>query len=140
MRMVHLRMCIPYVIRRSTISQRSPSLYSLVALCDVASWLPNALVQLQAHYHHCGAAASEKCLSAATFVRQTAQKSALNDHGKVIARIDQLSSTVPRCSFLKRSNVLTNKGHLRHQSKLACKGVADVRKTRFSKRVMPIVF
>jgi len=32
--------------------------------------LPNALVQLQAHYHHCGEAASEKCLSAATFVRQ----------------------------------------------------------------------
>jgi hypothetical protein len=30
---------------------------------------PNALVQLQAHYHHCGEAASEKCLSAATFVR-----------------------------------------------------------------------
>jgi len=29
---------------------------------------PNALVQLQAHYHHCGEAASEKCLSAATFV------------------------------------------------------------------------
>jgi hypothetical protein len=32
--------------------------------------LPNALVQLQAHYHHCGEAASEKCLSAATFVRR----------------------------------------------------------------------
>ena len=31
--------------------------------------LPNALVQLQAQYHHCGEAASEKCLSAATFVR-----------------------------------------------------------------------
>jgi len=31
--------------------------------------LPNAQVQLQAHYHHCGEAASEKCLSAATFVR-----------------------------------------------------------------------
>jgi hypothetical protein len=30
---------------------------------------PNALVQLQARYHHCGEAASEKCLSAATFVR-----------------------------------------------------------------------
>ena len=29
----------------------------------------NAVVQLQAHYHHCGVAASEKCLSAATFVR-----------------------------------------------------------------------
>ena len=32
--------------------------------------LPNALVQLQAQYHHCGEAASEKCLSAATLVRQ----------------------------------------------------------------------
>ena len=32
-------------------------------------WRPNALVKLQAHYHHCGEAASEKCLSAATFVR-----------------------------------------------------------------------
>ena len=31
---------------------------------------PNALVQLQAQYHHCGVAASEKCLSAATFVRR----------------------------------------------------------------------
>jgi len=31
---------------------------------------PNALVQLQAHYHHRGEVASEKCLSAATFVRQ----------------------------------------------------------------------
>jgi hypothetical protein len=29
----------------------------------------NALVQLQARYHHCGEAASKKCLSAATFVR-----------------------------------------------------------------------
>jgi hypothetical protein len=29
---------------------------------------PNALVHLQAHHHHCGEAASEKCLSAATFV------------------------------------------------------------------------
>ena len=31
---------------------------------------PNALVQLQAQYHHRGEAASEKCLSAATFVRR----------------------------------------------------------------------
>ena len=31
--------------------------------------LPNALVQLQAQYHHCGEAASKECLSAATFVR-----------------------------------------------------------------------
>jgi hypothetical protein len=36
------------------------------------SWLPNALVQLQAQYHDCGEAASEKCLSAATFVRRRA--------------------------------------------------------------------
>ena len=35
-----------------------------------APWkLPNALVQLQALYHHCGVAAPEKWLSAATFVR-----------------------------------------------------------------------
>jgi hypothetical protein len=33
----------------------------------------NAQVQLQAHYNHCGEAASEKCLSAATFVRQRAE-------------------------------------------------------------------
>src|SRR5450759_99182 len=33
----------------------------------------NALVQLQAHYNHCGVAASEKCLSAATFVRGQAR-------------------------------------------------------------------
>jgi hypothetical protein len=33
-----------------------------------SSWLPNALVQLQAHYQNRGEAASEKCLSAATFV------------------------------------------------------------------------
>jgi hypothetical protein len=32
-------------------------------------WLYNALVQLQAQYHHCDEVASEKCLSAATFVR-----------------------------------------------------------------------
>src|SRR6266699_1550586 len=31
--------------------------------------LPNAVVQLQARCHHCGEAASEECLSAATFVR-----------------------------------------------------------------------
>jgi hypothetical protein len=35
-----------------------------------ASVLSNALVQLQARYNHCGEAASEKCLSAATFVRR----------------------------------------------------------------------
>src|SRR5688500_13071947 len=36
--------------------------------------LPNALVQLQAQYNHCGEAASEKCLSAATFVRLRAHR------------------------------------------------------------------
>jgi hypothetical protein len=34
---------------------------------------PNALVQLQARCNHCGEAASEKCSSAATFVRQRAK-------------------------------------------------------------------
>ena len=33
----------------------------------------NALVQLQAHYHHRGVVASEKCFSAAKFVRQLAR-------------------------------------------------------------------
>jgi hypothetical protein len=33
-----------------------------------ASLQPNALVQLQAQYHHCGEAAFGKCLAAATFV------------------------------------------------------------------------
>src|SRR3981081_799077 len=31
---------------------------------------PYTLVQLQAHYNHCGEAASEECLSAATLIRQ----------------------------------------------------------------------
>ena len=34
--------------------------------------LPNALVQLQAQYNHCGEVAFEKCLSAATSVRRRA--------------------------------------------------------------------
>ena len=38
-------------------------------------WMrPNALVQLQARYNHCGEAASEKCLSAATIVRPQARR------------------------------------------------------------------
>jgi hypothetical protein len=37
--------------------------------------LSNALVQLQARYNHCGEAASEKCLAAATFVRRQAPRS-----------------------------------------------------------------
>ena len=35
---------------------------------------PDALVQLQARYHHCDEAASEECLSPATFVRQYVQR------------------------------------------------------------------
>ncbi len=34
----------------------------------------NAEAQLQAHYRHCGEAASAKCLSAATFVKQRANR------------------------------------------------------------------
>jgi hypothetical protein len=37
--------------------------------------LLNALVQMQARYHHCGEGASEKCLAAATFVRWRGQNS-----------------------------------------------------------------
>src|SRR5205085_10287546 len=40
-----------------------------VTICTCVGLPPQALVQLQALYHHCGEAASEKCLSAATFVR-----------------------------------------------------------------------
>jgi hypothetical protein len=36
----------------------------------------NALVQLQAQYHHRAQAASEKCLSAATFVRRLTEGNA----------------------------------------------------------------
>ena len=50
-----------------------PFNYGLPNVCPYADrgWLaaPNALVQLQARYNHRGEAASEKCLSAATFVR-----------------------------------------------------------------------
>jgi hypothetical protein len=45
--------------------------------------LPNALVQLQAQYNHRGVAASEKCLSAATFVRQASRKT-LDNHSSRI--------------------------------------------------------
>src|SRR5687768_4208556 len=37
----------------------------------------NALVQMQARYNHCGEAASEKCLSAATFVRPRGKATSL---------------------------------------------------------------
>ena len=45
-------------------SSTTVALMCLTSLC-----LANASVQLQAHYHHCDEVASEKCLSAATFVR-----------------------------------------------------------------------
>jgi hypothetical protein len=47
--------------------------------------MPNALVQLQAHYHHCGVAASEKCLSAATSVRWLRDLFSLDSSGPYIA-------------------------------------------------------
>src|SRR6267378_2301033 len=40
-------------------------------------WMPNALVQLQARYYHCDEVASEKCLSAATFVRPSVRRPVL---------------------------------------------------------------
>jgi hypothetical protein len=40
--------------------------------CDTGCGMPNALFQLQAHYHRCGEAASENSLAAATFVRPRA--------------------------------------------------------------------
>jgi hypothetical protein len=47
---------------------------------------PNALVQLQAHYHDCGEAASEKCLSAAMFVRrQRSGELSLRQSGQALA-------------------------------------------------------
>ena len=59
--------CCPSVANgarsRAENATRNEFLISLAA-CGV----PNALVQLQAQYNHCGEAASEKCLSAATFV------------------------------------------------------------------------
>ena len=60
-------------------SEVAPPIRSQCALCPQVSnrdaWLTsNALVQLQAHYNHRGEAASEKCLSAATFVRQLGRR------------------------------------------------------------------
>src|SRR6185436_13957698 len=49
--------------------QERESTLSLSRLRTIKCEPPNALVQLQARYHHCGEAASKKCLSAATFVR-----------------------------------------------------------------------
>ena len=50
---------------------------------------PNALVQLQAQYNHCGAAASEKCLSAATFVRPRVEMGQGRTHGPLRRSPDQ---------------------------------------------------
>jgi hypothetical protein len=51
----------------------------------------NALVQQRARYHHCGEAASEKCLSAATFVRHHAARTAASSPKPVW--ISRLTST-----------------------------------------------
>ena len=53
----------------------------------------NALVQLQARYNHCGEAASEKCLSAATFVRRR--------RGNSSSRRARVCSTVSLSEYLK---------------------------------------
>src|SRR3954471_1914449 len=50
----------------------------LLRVCLWPVMMPNALVQLQARYHHCGEAASEKCLSAATIVRPLAGDQGMN--------------------------------------------------------------
>jgi hypothetical protein len=55
--------------------------------------LSNALVQLQAHYHHCGEAASEKCLSAATFVRWQVSDVRMSSLGSAVG--DQFSVWEP---------------------------------------------
>jgi hypothetical protein len=52
---------------------------------------PNALVQLQAHYHRCGEAASEKCLSAATFVRQRTPKQDLISLKRILDKFDAIA-------------------------------------------------
>jgi hypothetical protein len=51
------------------VHNRNGSRSVILILINTRVWLANALVQLQAQYNHCGEAASEKCLSAATFVR-----------------------------------------------------------------------
>ncbi len=59
-----------YVNTRRSLGQFTTVLAGVPYLSwSMHSGPPNALVQLQAQYHHCGEAASEKCLSAATFVR-----------------------------------------------------------------------
>jgi hypothetical protein len=49
------------------------------------SLLANALVQLLAHYHHCGDPASEKRLSAETFVRQSGQMLGTSGNSSILA-------------------------------------------------------
>jgi len=82
---------------------------------------PNALVQLQAHYNHCGEAASEKCLSAATFVRQLRHDSAA-------------PGTRMTTSDLHRSAAL----HTRSSGAIALPPVVlDLRKGHHSQRFRP---
>ena len=54
--------------RESTAATRT----TLFTCTPFSDRLANAQVELHALYNHCGEAASEKCLSAATFVRQHA--------------------------------------------------------------------
>src|SRR5438067_5678787 len=70
-----------------------------------ASWYagpPNALVQLRAHYHHCGEAASEKCSSAATFVRLPARVLGLD---KGDAQEPSVATPYDRASGFPRTQV-----------------------------------
>jgi hypothetical protein len=62
--------------------------------------MPNALVQLQARYNHCGVAASEKCLSAATFVRQA--RAELAPFVTRRACCSHLVASSPRCADQRR--------------------------------------
>ena len=56
-------------IQRTVLGERAARRLSMVKALSLA----NARVQLQAQYNRCGEAASEKCLSAATFVRRHAR-------------------------------------------------------------------
>ena len=56
---------------------------------------PNALVQLQARYHHCGEAASEECLSAATLVSQRAAGE--SSCGVMTSALSCRSASEPQC-------------------------------------------
>ena len=64
-------MCVQARVKRAALDcQRRQFFMMLGGLFRLA----NALVQLRAHYHHCGEAASEKWLSAAPFVRWRAPR------------------------------------------------------------------